>query len=241
MLRKPHGRTQAVVRADAHPTLAREPVKERTRLARLPAAPEPSSVQVHQRGATRRVGAMTVDIEQISFPRVAVADVRQPLDIATTDGKRPEQNSGPWQAAARLGGRPGGDGAAPPGTKALTQCVVHRRVRPQAPPGDDHEPDRRQHRQTERHPTTRRVDITLAERQQCRGKQPRERNERQLVEQIAETKAQVRWARLARPRRGDGEQRAPRHERHSQEIPNRHSWHCTTRADRGLAERDGGC
>jgi len=62
------------------------------------------------------MGAMTIDIEQISFPRVAVADVRQPLDLATTEGKRPEQNTGPRQAAAQLGGYPGVDGAAPPGT-----------------------------------------------------------------------------------------------------------------------------
>ena len=37
---KRRGRTQAVVRADAHPTLAREAVDEGTRLAVLPAADE---------------------------------------------------------------------------------------------------------------------------------------------------------------------------------------------------------
>ena len=100
------GRAQAVVRADAHPALAREAVDEGTRLAVLPAAAKRSAVQVDQRRAARRTGAMAVDIEQVRLPGVAVADVRQPLDVATADEERREQDAAERKAAAQPSGHP---------------------------------------------------------------------------------------------------------------------------------------
>ncbi len=44
---------------------------------------------------------MAVDIEQILRARVAVADVRYPLDIATTDEEGREQDADERKAAAR--------------------------------------------------------------------------------------------------------------------------------------------
>jgi hypothetical protein len=71
---------------------------------------------------------MAVDVEQVSFPRVAVADVRHPLDVVPADGKRREQDTGEGKAAAQPGGHPGVDGGAPTGTEALAQGVVDRRA-----------------------------------------------------------------------------------------------------------------
>ncbi len=36
---------------------------------------------------------MAVDIEQVLHARVAVADVRQPFDVATANEERPEQDA----------------------------------------------------------------------------------------------------------------------------------------------------
>jgi hypothetical protein len=170
---------------------------------------------------------MAVDVEKVLPARVAVADVRQPHDIATADEERPAQDAGERKAAAQPGGHPGVDGGAPTGTKPVAQGAVDCRARPQPPRRDDHEPDRRQDGQTERRPTARRVEITLADGQQRRGEQPVEGDERQLVEQVAEPVAHVRWARLPRPRRRQGEQRAPRGDRHHHQIADRHSRHRT--------------
>ena len=46
------------------------------------------------------MGAMAVDVEKVSFALVTVAEVRHPLDIAATDGERPEQDPGEGKAAA---------------------------------------------------------------------------------------------------------------------------------------------
>jgi hypothetical protein len=98
---------------------------------------------------------MPVDVEQILLPRVAVADVRHPFDLAPADGKRREQDTGVGKVAAQPGGHPGVDGGAPASTEALGQGVLDRRARPQPPPGDHHEPGRRQNGHTERRPTAR--------------------------------------------------------------------------------------
>jgi hypothetical protein len=50
VIRKPRGRAQAVVGADAHPALARETVDEGAGLVVLPAAAERSPMQVDQGG-----------------------------------------------------------------------------------------------------------------------------------------------------------------------------------------------
>lgn len=82
------GRAQSVVRADAQPPLTREPVDKRKRLAVLLAADQRSPVQVHQHGAARGLGAMTVDIKQVFLTGIAIADVRHPDDITTLKEER---------------------------------------------------------------------------------------------------------------------------------------------------------
>ena len=105
MIGELRGRAQAVVRADAYPALAREPIQEGTCLAALPAAAERSAVQVDERRTARGTRAMAVDVEQIQLARVAVADVRNPLDIATAEEEGPRR--GCWRAEG------GGAGARP--------------------------------------------------------------------------------------------------------------------------------
>ena len=166
---------------------------------------------------------MAVDIEQISLPRVAVADVRQPLDIVSMEEERPEEDAGEGNAAAQPSGHRGIELGAPLRTQAFAQGVVDRWSRLKRPPGDDHEPHCRQDSQTERDPTDGRVDVTLADRQRCRGEEPVEGNERQLVDEVAEPEAEVPWARMPRPRWRQGEQRVRRHEPRRNQITDRHN------------------
>ena len=98
---------------------------------------------------------MAVDVEQIQLARVAVADVRNPLDITTAEEEGPEEDAGERKAAAQACGQPWVEIGAPLRTEALAQGVVDRGPRLQRPPGDDHEPYGREGCQTEGDPPDR--------------------------------------------------------------------------------------
>jgi hypothetical protein len=165
---------------------------------------------------------MAVDVEQVPPAGVAVGDVRHPFDVTSTHGQRPQQDPEPRQAAPQPGGQPGVDGVAPAGAEARIQGLLDRRAGPQAPPGDDHQPGRRQDSQPDRQPGARRVEVGLGEGQQGRGGQPGAANNRQLVDQEAEPVAEVRRAGVAWPRRRQGEQRVPRRKRHRHQVADGH-------------------
>src|SRR5262249_59218807 len=86
-------RADAVVRADAEPTLTREPVEQRARLLGLAAAMEPAAVQVDERGATGETGAVAVDVKQAPAPGIAVTDIRDALDVPAPRGEGREQDA----------------------------------------------------------------------------------------------------------------------------------------------------
>ena len=165
---------------------------------------------------------MAVDVEQVRSPRVAVADVRHSLDVATADEERPEQDAGERKPAAQPRGHPGVDGGPPTRTEALAHGAVDRRAGLQPPPGDHREPGRRHDGDTERHPAARRVDVSLAEGQQRRGEEPVEGDERQLVDKEAENAAQAAEGRRPAQRR-QGEQRAAGDQCGGHQVTDRHS------------------
>ena len=99
-------RAQPVVRADADPTAASEPVEERPRLAALLADAERPAVQVDERRPGARVRARPIHVEQVRAPRVAVGDVRDPLDSRVRHGERPEEDP-ERQSARSASGQPG--------------------------------------------------------------------------------------------------------------------------------------
>ena len=98
---------------------------------------------------------MTVDIEKVLAARVAVADVRRPLDVPATEEKRHEQYPGEGEAAAQPGGHLLVYGGAPSGAEALVQGAVGRRAGLRSPPGDNDEPGGGQGDQARRHPAAR--------------------------------------------------------------------------------------
>ena len=65
-------RTQAVVRADAQPAVAGEPVEQVASSETLAAETEASWVEVDQHWATRTIGAIAIEVEQVSPARGAV-------------------------------------------------------------------------------------------------------------------------------------------------------------------------
>ena len=92
-------RGEVVVGADAGPALAGEVVEERAGLAVLAPPMEPAAVQVDECRRARRVGAVTVDVEQVGRAIVAVGDVRQPLDVASPEHPRQRTGSSPTASA----------------------------------------------------------------------------------------------------------------------------------------------
>ena len=222
VVREPGGRAQAVVGADAHPALARQAVEQGTSLAVLPPAAECSAVEVDEHGPTRGARAVVVHVEQVPPTRVAVADVRDPNDVATAHEERRKQDRAEWQSATEPGSQLRIDGLPPTGTEALAQRTVERGTGLQPPPGDYCEPHCRRDRDAEPDPTDRRVEIALGEGQEGRGKKPVEGHERQLVDQEAEPVAPVRPARLPRPRWRKRERGAHGRQRRGDQIADRH-------------------
>ena len=73
-----------------------------------------STVQVDERGTARRMGSVTVQIEQVGRARVAVPDVGHSLDVATANEERPEQDAGERKTATKPRGQLGVDVARQP-------------------------------------------------------------------------------------------------------------------------------
>ena len=69
---------------------------------------------------------MTVEIEQIALPRIAVADVHDPQDVCATEGERPEEDAREREVAAKASGRSGVELAPPLRTQAPSQSLVER-------------------------------------------------------------------------------------------------------------------
>jgi hypothetical protein len=123
---------------------------------------------------------------------------------------------------ARVHGPPGVDTGAPASAEALGQSSFDGGPRPQPPPDDNPESGRYQDGDTERHPPTWPVEVTLADGQQRPDKQPIEGGERQFVDERAEIEAQA--AQHPRPRqRHQSKQRGQRDQRHGHQIADRHN------------------
>jgi hypothetical protein len=172
MIRKGRGWPQPVVGAEAHPTLARETVEQRTGLPAFPPAEETAPVQIHQRRPSRRLETWSIEIEEVPPACVAVTDVRQPLDIAAPDEDRQEQNAKPRKPTAQPRGNFWIEVATPTRPQTFAQGTLNCSARTPSPPRDDSQASRGQDGQTEHHPAARRVDITLAKGQQGSGENP---------------------------------------------------------------------
>ena len=178
-------RAQPVVRADADPSAAREPVEERPRLAALVADAERPAVQVDERRPGARVRPRPIHVEQVRAPRVAVGDVRDSLDSRVRHRERPEED--PERQSARCAsGQPSGD-----------QRVVDRGARPHRPQHHDDEPGGREHGQPEPDPADRVRDVSLPDRERGRSREHVEGEERQLVDHEPEPEAEAHRARAA--------------------------------------------
>jgi hypothetical protein len=127
---EPHRRKQAVVRTDTHPAVAREPVEQRTGPESLAAEAEGSPMEVDQGWATRRMGAMPIEVEQVSPACGAVADVRDPLDCAAPKEDRLESDAGQARSAAEPSGELGVHAVTPAGPETLAQGALDRRACP---------------------------------------------------------------------------------------------------------------
>src|SRR5262245_10346580 len=185
---EPRRRKQAVVRADAHPALARKPVEQGTCPESLAAEAERSPMEVNQGWASRRMGAMAVEVEQVSPACGAVADVRDPLDSVAPKDRR-EQDAAQGGSTAEPSGELGVHAVLPAGPEALVQGTLERRAGPSRPPVENHEPGRRQDGQTEPDPENGRANAALGDRQRRRGDEQGEGDERP-VDQEAEEKTQ---------------------------------------------------
>jgi hypothetical protein len=104
---------------------------------------------------------MAVDVELIPLARRAVAEVRDPHDVAATVEERREQDAGERQPAPQPGGRLWVDLGPPVSTEPRAQGAVDRGAGPQRSADDDDEPDRRQDGQAEPDPADGRRDVTL--------------------------------------------------------------------------------
>ena len=155
------GRAQPVVRADAHPTPAREPVQKRPGLAVLAAADEAAAVEVHEHGSTARAGRVAVDVEPVPRAGVAVAEIRHVLDPAPAHAERREEDDGPRESS--VGDRSG---------EACLQRRINRGPGAQGASHDDRQPDGSGNGQRERGPPDRRCDISLHDRECGRRDEP---------------------------------------------------------------------
>jgi hypothetical protein len=153
MIRKRRGWPQPVIGAQAHPTLAGETVEQRTGLPALPPAEETTTVQIHQRRPSRRLETWAVQIEKVPPARVAVSDVRQPLDIAPPDEDRQDQNAKPGKPTAQPGGNHWIEVATPTRPQTFAQGTLDCSARTPSPPRDDSEASRGQDGQNEHHPS----------------------------------------------------------------------------------------
>ena len=88
--RKAAGPPEPIVRADAHPALTCEPVEQSSGLATLAAHPEVPAVEVDQHRRAGGTRPVAIQIESITPPGRAIADVRDPLHVAGSERQRPE-------------------------------------------------------------------------------------------------------------------------------------------------------
>jgi hypothetical protein len=189
---------QAVVRADAHPSVAREPIEQVTCSEVLAAEAEASRVEVDERWAARKIGALAVQVEPVSPSCRAVAEVRDPLDTVATEGDRRHQNADERRSTAEPSGEPGVHAVTPAGSEALAQGALDRRARLPRSPTEDDKPGRRHDGETEPDPEDRRRDAVLGDGQRGRGGEHEEGSERP-VEHNPEEVAQAERARPTRP------------------------------------------
>lgn len=214
--------------------LAGQAIQQGERLAVLAALGVAAAVQVDQDRTARWTGAVTVQVEQVAAAGVAVGDVGHPLDVAAAARQRQQQDAAKRQPAAQPGGKLGVDGAAPAGAQGLGHGLLQRRPGPQSAPGDDGEPGRRHGGQPDGRPAAGSVDVTLGEGQGRVDHQPVEADDRHLVEEEAETEAQVGYRALGR----QGEQGGERDHADADQIPNGHG--CSFRAQ-GSSASESGC
>src|SRR5262249_29461001 len=157
-------------RADADPAVAGEPTEHVVPSETLAPEAEGSSVQVDDGWATRTIGAIAIEVEQIPAARGTVGDVRDPLDPAAT---------------GRLGVNP----VTPPGSEAVVQSALDRGAGARRPLSQDEKPGRREHGETGPDPEPG-AGAALCDRQHCRGDEDRKGN-RRPVEPEAEDVAQA--------------------------------------------------
>lgn len=190
---KRRGATEAVVRADAHPAVSREPEEEGPRVAALVARPEVPAVEMDQHRSARSSRTVAVEVELVVLPGRTVRDVVDPLDIAATEDERGEQRAdGREPAPAGRGAQPHVDGIAPIVAESVAQRVLEYAARRQSPRRDDHEPDDRERRDSDGQPTAERVDVTLTEGEHGRGENQGDRNEREFVDDEPDEEAHAR-------------------------------------------------
>src|SRR6185436_3285105 len=97
------------------------------------------------------------------LPCVAVADVRNPFDVPAAKEEWGEQDPSERKPPALAGA------VSPAGTQARVQRLLDRGPCLPPSPGDNREPERRQHRHGEPGQSERRGEVSLAERQERRG------------------------------------------------------------------------
>jgi hypothetical protein len=96
---------QPVVRADADPAAAGQPVDERQALAVLPAHGEPSAVEVNQDGAEftrRKFATAPVEVKQVRRACAAIPDVRDTPHVMPPHMQWPQKPGQfvPWRQSA---------------------------------------------------------------------------------------------------------------------------------------------
>src|SRR5262245_16507018 len=100
------------------------------------------------------MGAMAIEVEEVSPTRRAVADVRDPLDTIAPEDRR-EQDAAKGRSTAEPRGALGAHDIAPAVPEALAQGLLDCRACPSRPQAEDHKSDRRQEGQAEPEPENR--------------------------------------------------------------------------------------